>query len=280
LEDELMSESTPRTGYAPVNGLNMYYQIHGDGFPLVLIHGGFGLLDMFNELIPRLAASRQVIAVDLQSHGRTADIDRPFSYAALASDVAALIRHLGFEQADVLGFSLGGMVAQHVAIHHPETVRKLIAISSPYKTTGWYPEVRAGMASISVEVMSGSMMHDVYLGVAPDPAGWTALVNKTCALMSGPECDWSAGLATVQAPTLLVFGDGDSIPTEHMVEMFGLLGGGKGDPGWESAPAANQLAILPGTTHYNILDRVDLVLAALLPFLDAPVAADAAVERG
>jgi pimeloyl-ACP methyl ester carboxylesterase len=275
-----MPESTPRTGYAPVNGLNMYYQIHGEGFPLVLIHGGFGLAAMFGELIPRLAASRQVIAVDLQAHGHTADIDRPFSFAAFASDIAGLIRHLDFDQADVLGFSMGGMVAQHVAIGHPEVLRKLIVISAPCQDTGWYPEVRAGMPSVSVEAMTGTMMHDAYLGAAPDPAGWPALINKTRALMTGPESDWSAGLAAAAAPTLLVFGDGDIISPAHIIEMYGLRGGGKSDPGWDAPPAANQLAVLPGTTHYNILDRVDLLQAVLLPFLDAPVAAPTAVERG
>ena len=186
-----MNDMSARTGYAPVNGLQMFYRIHGEGQPLILIHGGFGMVEMFDGLIPGLAAGRQVIAVELQGHGRTADIDRPFSVEGFADDVAALIRHLGFEQADVLGFSLGGIVAIRIAIRHPEIVRKLVVVSAVCASDGWYPENRAGMDSINVEVMTGTPMYDSYCGVAPDPAGFTALVNKTRALMTGPTFDWS-----------------------------------------------------------------------------------------
>lgn len=275
-----MSDPNVRTGYAPVNGLNMFYRIHGAGQPLILIHGGFGVVEMFDELIPGLAAGRQVIAVELQAHGRTADIDRPFSFDQLADDIAALIGHLGLAQADVLGFSLGGIVAIRAAIRHPEVVGKLVAMSTVCASDGWYPELRAGIRSVSAESMAGTIPHTAYHAVAPDPAGFTALADKSRELMSGPDFDWSADLAKRTAPTLLLFGDADSIRPAHILEMFGLLGGGQGDPGWDAAPAANRLAILPGTTHYTILSQVDLLLAALLPFLDAPVAAPAAAERG
>ncbi|HYF64719.1 MAG TPA: alpha/beta fold hydrolase [Herpetosiphonaceae bacterium] len=269
-----------RTGYAPVNGLNMFYRIQGEGQPLILIHGGFGVVEMFDQLVPGLAAGRQVIAVELQAHGRTADIDRPFSREQFGDDVAALIRHLGLGQADVLGFSLGGMVAMQTAIRHAEVVRKLVVVSSVGKSDGWYPEVRAAMHGVNAEIMTGSIPHTAYLAVAPDPAGFTALADKTRALMLGPDFDLSDGLAALAMPTLLMFGDADSIRPAHILELFGLLGGGQGDPGWDAAPAARQLAILPGTTHYAILDRVELVLAAVVPFLDAPLPAAAEAERG
>jgi pimeloyl-ACP methyl ester carboxylesterase len=144
-----MSQRTPPAGnYAPVNGLNLYYEMHGSGDPFILIHGGFGITGMFDALLPTLATSRQVIPVELQGHGHTADIDRPFSYEQMADDIAALIKHLGLANADVLGYSLGGGVALQTAIRHPQVVRKLVVVSAPYKRAGWYPEVLAGQLAV------------------------------------------------------------------------------------------------------------------------------------
>src|SRR5207247_10394839 len=140
------TSSSRKTGYAPVNGLNLYYQIHGTGKPLLLLHGGLGATVMFDEVRPALSKDRQVIAVDLQAHGRTGDIDRPLSYDAMADDIAALLKNLGIEKADVMGYSVGGGVALRTAVRHPEVVRKLVLVSTAFRRDGWYPEVLAGMA--------------------------------------------------------------------------------------------------------------------------------------
>src|SRR5579863_8400677 len=155
--------------YAQVNGLNMYYEIHGSGEPLVLLPGGFWTIEAMGEIVPRLAATRRVIGVELQGHGHTADIERPLRYEFMADDVAALIRHLGLERADIFGYSLGGGVGLQTAIRHPEVVRKLALASTAFARAGWYPESLAGMAAISVEAFAGTPIHDAYLKTSPKP---------------------------------------------------------------------------------------------------------------
>jgi len=259
--------------YASVNGLELYYEVYGTGRPLVLIHGGLGVIGMFAQVLPHLAESRQVIGVELQGHGHTADIDRPFSYESMADDIASLIKHLGLENADVLGYSLGGGVAWQTAIRHPEVVRKLVLISSASKRDGWYPDDLAGMAAMSAEAARtwvGSPMHQAYAGVAPRPEDWPALAGKLGDLLR-KDYDWSAALPAIKAPTLIVVGDGDGIRLEHAVEMVRLLGGGKSISIFEQGVPNSQLAVLPGTTHFSILERIDLLLPIIPPFLDAPV---------
>jgi len=279
----IMTESTTRHphemnkdgkgSYASVNGLNMYYEIHGTGKPLVLLHGGLATIDvLFGQLLPPLAQTRQVIAVELQAHGHTADIERPLSFELMADDIAALIKHLGLEQADLFGFSLGGGVALQTAIRHPEVVRKLVVVSAPCKRDGWYPEVLAGMASMNAEAaeaMMGSPMHQAYVSVAPKPEDWSALVAKSGQLLR-QDYDWSTAVASITAPTLIVVGDADSVRPAHAVELFGLLGGGKVDGAMGGLPHS-QLAMLPGTTHFSILARTDLLLPIITPFLEAPM---------
>jgi len=258
----------------------MYYEIHGTGKPLVLLHGGLATIDMmFGQLLPPLAQTRQVIAVELQAHGHTADIERPLSFELMADDIAALIKHLGLEHADLFGYSLGGGVALQTAIRHPEVVRKLVVASAPYKRDGWYPEVLAGMASMNAEAaeaMVGSPVHQAYVSVAPKPEDWSALVAKLGQLLR-QDYDWSTAVAAIKAPTLLVIGDADSVRPAHTVEMFGLLGGGKAITSPPERVGAmgglpnSQLAVLPGTTHFSILTRTDLLLPIITSFLNAPV---------
>ena len=259
--------------YIPVNGLNMYCEVYGEGQPLILVHGGFGSVDMFAQLIPQLSANRQVIAVEMQGHAHTADIDRPFSFETLADDIAALIGALGFESADVLGYSLGGGVALQTILRHPALVRKLLIVSAPFKSSGWYPEVLAGQRAITAEfakAWTGSPMHQAYTSVAPNPQDWTALVVKTGQLLSR-DYDWSKELALVQAPLMIVAGDADSIRPAHALEFFELLGGGQKDGGWDgSGLSTARLVILPGTTHFNILSSA-LLAPALTQFLDAAI---------
>ena len=238
--------------YANVNGLRMYYEIHGKGQPLVLLHGGLGVIGMFEQILPGLVETRQVIGVELQAHGHTADINRPLSFDLMADDIAALIKHLGLKSADIFGYSLGGGVALQTAIRHPDVVRKLVIVSAPYKSDGWYPEVRAGMSAMNAEAdkpMVGSPMHQAYVSVAPRPEDWSALVAKLGQLLR-QDYDWTDAVAAIRAPTMITFGDADAVCTAHVVQFFELLGGGKADAGWDGSGMSNaRLAILPATTH-------------------------------
>ncbi len=257
-----------KTGYAPVNGLKMYYEIHGGGEPLILLHGGVVGIDTFGSNLAALAEKRKVIAVELQGHGRTADIDRPLSFEALADDVAAFTRHLGIGKADVLGYSLGGGVALQVAIRHPESVRKLVVVSEPCKDDGWYPEVRTAFAHMSPA--AGEQMKQSPLAKRFPHVDWPVLFGKLGDLLR-KNYDWSKDVAAIKAPTMIVFADADAVRPEHIVEFFHLLGGGQRDAGLDGSqrPAA-QLAILPGLTHYNIGSSPALA-TAVTSFLDAPM---------
>jgi pimeloyl-ACP methyl ester carboxylesterase len=250
------------TGYAPVNGVDMYWQSQGTGgTPLVVVHGGFGQATMFGEVLDLLAASRQVIAIELQGHGHTADIDRPFSYEAFGDDIAELIKHLALGQPDLLGCSLGGGASLRAAIQHPELVRRLVVLSAPCRSGGWFPEIFAGMGRISsagFDQMKQTPMYAAYAEVAPDIDAFPVLMDKTGALLRQPY-DWSQEVAQLDMPTLLVYGDADSIPPAHAAEFFALLGGGLRDAGWDGTQASGMhLAILPGRTHYDIFSSPEL----------------------
>ena len=250
--------TAPRSGYAPVNGLQLYYEMHGDGVPLILLHGGGGATGMFGALLPTLTASRRVIAVDLQAHGRTADI-------------AALIAHLGLAAAAVMGYSQGGAVALQTGIRHPHLVDRLIIVSTPYKRDGWYAESRAGMdqmGAAAAEFLKQSPMYEMYASIAPRVEDWPVLWEKLGDMLR-QDYDWSDGVAALAMPTMLIFGDADSISPAHAAEFFGLLGGGQRDGSWDrSGVTPHRLAILPDTTHYDIFASPALV-AAVAPFLDA-----------
>ncbi len=262
-----------KTGYALVNGLNLYYESHGTGEPLILLHGGLGATEMFGEVLPLLSKTRRVIAVDLQAHGRTADIDRPMTFEAMADDIAALMKHLEIERADVMGYSLGGVVALRIAVRHPDMVRKLVLVSIAFKLDGWYPEIVSGMAHVgagSAEAMKQTPMYQLYARIAPKPADWPVLLTKIGELLR-MDYDWSKDVAAIKAPTLLVFGDADAVRTAHAVQFFELLGGGKKDGGWDGSGMSNaRLAILPGLTHYNIFSSPALA-STVTPFLDVPM---------
>ncbi|MPZ49042.1 MAG: alpha/beta fold hydrolase [Dehalococcoidia bacterium] len=249
----------------------MFYEIHGTGKPLVLLHGGFGAAQMFGEVLPLLAEGRQVIAVDLQAHGRTADIDRPLSYEAMASDIAGLIERLGLGKADIMGYSLGGGVALRTAIQHPEVVDKLVVVSTTFNRDGWYPEVLAAQEQIgpeAAEPMKQTPMYQLYSSIAPKPADWPRLVTKLGDLLR-QDYDWSQDVAAIETPTMIVVGDADSVRTAHAVEFFQLLGGGQVDAGWDGSGMSNaRLAILPGTTHYNIFASPAMA-STVAPFLGA-----------
>ncbi len=276
IEGNQTMNAASKTGYAPVNGINLYYEIYGTGEPLILLHGGVGAIEMFGEVVPMLAKGRQVIAVDLQAHGRTANVERPMTFEAMADDIAGLIPYLGFEKADVMGYSLGGGVALKTAINHPEVVRKLVLVSAPFKSDGWYPEVLAGMSQMSAaaaEPMKQTPMYQLYASIAPKPEDWPVLLTKLGDLLRTPY-DWSKDIPNIKSPTMLVVGDADSVRTAHAVEFFELLGGGQKDAGWDGSGMSNsRLAILPGITHYSIFSS-PVMASTVIPFLDAPMPAD------
>jgi pimeloyl-ACP methyl ester carboxylesterase len=254
---------THETGYAPVNGLEMYYEIHGAGEPLVVVHGAYMTVELLGRLVPALADSHRVIAVELQGHGHTADIDRPFSYEQFADDTAALLGHLGIDRADVYGYSVGGAVALQLGLRHPRRVRRLVVASAASSSDGAYPEVAAGIENVSPELFDGTPWREAYDRTAPDPSAFPALVEKMTQLDLTP-FDWPIdGLA---APALILIGDADGTRPEHAVEMFRRLGGGVfGDLAAELP--ASQLAILPGTTHVGMLERADWIASMVTAFL-------------
>ncbi len=259
------------SGYVPVNGLEMYYEIYGSGQPLVLLHGNLSTIETsFGQVIPALAATRRVIAVEQQGHGRTADIDRPFSTRQWALDTNALLHHLGIEQADFFGYSSGGGVALEIALHSPDLVRKLVfAGGTSYSRDGFYPELLAGSQDMKPEDLDGSPFQQAYTRVAPHPENWHQLVMKV-AEMDRTTVGWpSEVIASLQPPVLLIIGDSDIVRPEHVVEMFRLLGGGVA--GDLVGLPRSQLAILPGTTHVMIPDRAEWLSSMVLAFLDAPV---------
>lgn len=269
----MTSMTTQQGNYAAVNGINLYYEEHGTGAPLVLLHGGGGSIGMFGELLPTLAAERRVIAVDLQAHGRTADIDRPLRIEHMADDIAALLAHLGIASADIMGYSLGGAVSIQTAIRHPEIISRLVVVSTPHRRTGWYPSALAGMDQMNgsaAEFLKQTPMYAAYAAIAPRVEDWPILWEKMGDLLR-QDYDWSAGVARLTMPTMLLFGDADGVSPAVAAEFFGLLGGGQEDGSWDrSGVTPHRLAILPNTTHYDIFASPALV-PAILPFLDAPL---------
>ena len=264
------TRTTPQSGYAPVNGLQMYYEIHGRGEPLVLLHSSFSTIEMWGPFLASLAETHQVIAVEFQGHGHTADIDRPLSYEQLADDVAAVMEHLGIEQADVVGHSIGADTALQVAIRHPDRVRKLVPISGKYRYDGEYPELLAALQQMTPDIIAGTPYEDAYLRHAPHPEDFPVLVEKLKALFA-KEYAWpEEDIRSIAAPTLLMIGDSDTVRPEHAVALFRLLGGGV--PGDLVGLPSSQLAILPGTTHQSIVvERADEVVAKIEAFLAAPM---------
>jgi pimeloyl-ACP methyl ester carboxylesterase len=258
--------------YADINGLKLYYEIHGAGRPLILLHGGLGALEMFGPNLTSLAQGHKVIALDLQGHGRTADIDRPISVELMADDVAALIRYLKLDRPDVMGYSLGGGVALQTAIRHPELVGRLVLVSTPIRRNAFYPEILSQQGQVTAaaaEMMKQTPMYQLYSSIAPRPQDFPRLLGKMGDAMKA-DFDLSAQVASIKATTLIVAADADIFPPAHAVEVFGLLGGGKKDGGWDgSGRPKSRLAILPGLTHYTIFSAPALA-ATVIPFLDEP----------
>jgi pimeloyl-ACP methyl ester carboxylesterase len=267
------------TGYAPVNGLNIYYESHGSGTkaPLVVLHGaymtgsGAGIAGMGDFVAP-LAEGRRVITADLQAHGRTADIDRPIRYEAMADDVAALLDHLGIAQADVFGFSMGGAVALRLAIQRPAKVRKLVVASAAATSEAAYPELLAGIEQMTVEVFHDTPFYAEYRRVAPDPDAFPRLFEKLKDLDMQAFRWPDEEIRAVAAPTMVVMGDADIVRPEYAVELFRLRGGGV--PGDLAGLPNARLAILPATSHLGMLSRAAWLVPMIEDFLAAPMPED------
>ena len=265
--------STKNTGqYAKVNGINLYYEIHGTGRPMVVLHGGLGSTEMFDAVMPQLTRKHQVIAADLQGHGRTADIDRPIDARLMADDIAALIDHLELVKPDVVGYSLGGGVALQLAVRHPEKVGRLVLVSANIRRDAIPPEMLAQQEQVNAaaaEFMKNTPMYELYNRVAPRPQDFPKLLDKIGASMAN-DFDFSEEVRRLPMPTLIMAGDADMAPPSHYVEVFKLLDGGLRDGGWmgEGRPkGGHALAILPGLTHYNIVYS-PLFAETALAFLD------------
>jgi pimeloyl-ACP methyl ester carboxylesterase len=258
--------------YADVNGINLYYETHGSGRPLILLHGGLGSGEMFGPVLGALAANHRVILPDLQGHGRTADIDRPINVELMAGDIAALIEHLGLEKPDLVGYSLGGGVALMTAAQRPELVRKVVVAAAHVRRDAIYPDMLAQQAQVgsaAVEFLKDTPMYQTYTRVAPHPENFGRLLDKIGESMA-KDFDFSDVVRGMQVPTMFVAGDADMAPPRHYVEVFELLDGGQRDGGWmgEGRPkGGHALAILPGLTHYSV-GASPLFAAATIAFLD------------
>ena len=268
---ESTSESKPhKTGYVTASGVRYYYEIHGTGEPLLLLHGGLGHTQMFGPVLKTLAQNRQVIGVDLEGHGHTALGPGEISLPRMGDDMAAILRELGYREVDAMGYSLGGGVAFRLAVQHPQLVRRLVLVSAGFARNGFYPEMlpmQAQVGAAMADAMKDTPMYQSYVAVAPHAEDFPKLLDRMGALMR-TDYDWSEDAKKLSMPTMLIFGDSDMYRPEHEVQFYQLLGGGLRDAGWEGETMSrNRLAILPGLTHYDIFLSPDLSATAL-PFLD------------
>ena len=272
-EKATMQTATPKpvkTGHAAVNGVNYYYAFYGTGEPLLLLHGGLGQIEMFGPNLTKLAQSRQVIGVDLQGHGRTALGERELSLIEMGNDMAGVLKKLGYDKVDVLGYSMGGGVAFQFAVQHPEMVRRMVLVSTPFSQDGFYPEMlpqQAAVGAAMAEQMKETPMYKSYVAIAPHPEEFPKLLDAMGAYMRKPY-DWSADVKKLTMPVMLIYGDSDMFRPEHIVRFYQLLGGGLKDAGWQREHMSqNRLAILPNLTHYEMGLAPQLVDTAL-PFLN------------
>jgi pimeloyl-ACP methyl ester carboxylesterase len=263
----------PKTsGRIEANGVDYYYEIHGQGEPLLLLHGGLGSIDMFGPVLPTLAEHREVIGVDLHGHGRTTLGDRKIDLVDMGDDMAMILGRIGYEQVDVMGYSLGGGVAFRLAVQYPRKVRRLVLVSTSYSPEGLHPEMRPQQDAPAVsaemaEAMKGTPMHESYMAVAPHPEDFPKLLDRIGELMS-QTFDWSGDIPKLTMPVMLVYGDSDMFRPDHIVDFYGRLGGGLKDAGWQREhQSPNRLAILPDLTHYDVFLDPDLP-RTVLPFLD------------
>jgi pimeloyl-ACP methyl ester carboxylesterase len=266
------STEPAESGLANVNGLEMYYEVHGNGKPIVLLHGSYMNIALnWSKVIPLLAKDRKVIVAEMQGHGRTRDVSRELTYEGMADDVSGLLEHLDIDSADILGYSMGGGVAFQVAVRHPEQVRRLVVVSGVYAHDGWWPDVEAVFATFTAEMFKGTPIQEQYESFGNDPARFPDFVKKVISMDLKPY-DWSQDAGNIKAPLFMVIGDADGVRYEHALELFRARGGGKmGD--MHGLPES-RLAILPGTTHIGIImQRSEWLIPMVKDFLDADLKA-------
>lgn len=255
------------SGYADVNGLKMYYEVYGQGKPIVLIHGSYMSIPLnWSHIIPLLAGNRKVIVAEMQGHGRTKDISRELSYEGMADDVSGLLKHLKIDSADILGYSMGGGVAFQVAVRHSQQVRRLVVLSGTYAHDGWWPDVEASFATFTPDMFKGTPIQKQYDSLGNDPAKFPEYVKKVISIDLKPY-DWSRDVKNIQVPVFMAIGDADGVRYEHALELFRAKGGGKmGD--MHGLPKS-RLAIIPGTTHIGMMQRTDWLIPMITDFLDS-----------
>lgn len=254
------------SGYADINGLKMYYEVHGQGKPIVLIHGSFMTIPLnWSNIIPALAKDRKVIVAEMQGHGRTKDISREFSYENMADDISGLLKHLKIDSADVLGYSMGAGVAFQTAIRHPEQVRRLVILSGTFRHNGWWPDVEAAFGTFTADMFKGSPIEKEYVRFGNDPAHFPEFVKKVISIDLKPY-DWTQGMKKIQSPVFMAIGDADGVRYEHALELFRAKGGGK--MGDLNGLPQSRLAILPGTTHIGMMNHASWWIPMLTDFLN------------
>lgn len=258
----------PVTGYAPVNGLKMYYEIHGKGEPVVLLHGSFMTIPgNWQEMIAALSKTRRVIAVEMQGHGRTADINRDFSYSNLADDIAAMLDYLKIGKADVIGYSMGGGVALQVAIRHPQKVRKLVSISAVFRHDGWVKEALDAYPNFTADAFKGSPIEAEYKKLSPTPNEFPNFIKRVISMDLKPYDFGAEKLKATPAPMFFIHGDADGVRLDHIAEMFRLKG--EEIMGDMRPRSASRLAILPDTTHLTLMQKTAVIVPMINDFLDA-----------
>lgn len=267
--DTAVAQSSKLTdsGYADVNGLKMYYEVYGEGKPIVLLHGSFMSIPLnWSQVIPMLSKDRKVIVAEMQGHGRTRDISREFSYEGMADDVSGLLKHLKIDSADILGYSMGGGVAFQFAVRHPGQLRRLVILSGTYAHDGWWPDVEASFAGINAEMFKGSPIEKQYDSLGNDPAKFPEFVRKVMSPDLKPY-DWTSDVKKIQAPIFMAIGDADGVKYEHALELFQAKGGGK--MGDIHGLPKSRLAIIPGTTHIGMMLHAEWWVPMVTDFLDS-----------
>jgi pimeloyl-ACP methyl ester carboxylesterase len=255
------------SGYADINGLKMYYEVYGQGKPLVLLHGAFMTIPLnWSKFIPRLAKDHKIIVAEMQGHGRTKDISRNITYEGMADDVSGLLKHLKIDSADILGYSMGGGIAFQFAVRHPEQLRRLIILSGTYAHDGWWPEGEASFANFKPEMFKGSAIEKQYDSLGNDPAHFPVFMKKLIAADLN-KYDWSKEVKNIKAPIFMALGDADGVRYEHALELFRAKGGGK--MGDIHGLPKSRLAILPGTTHVGMIQRADWLIPMITDFVDS-----------
>ncbi|WP_057940502.1 alpha/beta fold hydrolase [Algoriphagus resistens] len=260
-----------QSGYAPVNGLQMYYEVYGEGQPIVLIHGSFMDIPLnWSSIIPLLAKDRKVVVTEMQAHGRTKDISRELSYEGMADDVSGLLTHLNINESDVLGYSMGGGVAFQMAVRHPDQVRRLVVLSGTYAHDGWWPDVEATFTTFTADMFRGSPIEELYLNAGNDPDHFPDFIKKVISI-DLKQYDWSEAVKKIKAPIFIAIGDADGVRYEHAIKLFRSKGGGK--MGDIHGLPESRLAILPGTTHIGMIQQTKWLIPMVTDFLDSDLKA-------